>query len=228
MVGGQGAPGAACGLVCTAIRPQGTAAAYHLAPTASQPPRRPVRPAAPQPRRSSAVQPRLPRFPPLPPAPCPSLLPFHPRLPRGGDRRVGSHPRGAGAVVPAHAPGVAVRVLGLGGRHAAGRQGKAAPRRTGAAAAAGVGRGRARGLHAPPCQIPTAVPAISPSSRPSPLLPLQPAQFYPAYAAMFQRLDSVIKRADAVRYFIMHAMGGAWRLEGVGVAAAVGQQRRWW
>lgn len=25
---------------------------------------------------------------------------------------------------------------------------------------------------------------------------------------MFQQLDSVIKRADAIRYFIMHAIGG--------------------
>lgn len=33
-------------------------------------------------------------------------------------------------------------------------------------------------------------------------------QYYPEYFDMFQQLDSVIKRADAIRYFIMHAIGG--------------------
>lgn len=33
-------------------------------------------------------------------------------------------------------------------------------------------------------------------------------QYYPAYLDMFEKLDSVIKKADAIRYFIMHAVGG--------------------
>lgn len=36
-------------------------------------------------------------------------------------------------------------------------------------------------------------------------------QYYPEYFEMFQQLDSIIKRADAIRYFIMHAIGGAAR-----------------
>ncbi|KAI7838788.1 hypothetical protein COHA_007403 [Chlorella ohadii] len=32
--------------------------------------------------------------------------------------------------------------------------------------------------------------------------------YYPEYFEMFQQLDSIIKRADAIRYFIMHAIGG--------------------
>lgn len=34
-------------------------------------------------------------------------------------------------------------------------------------------------------------------------------QHYPEHFEMFQKLDSIIKRADAIRYFIMHAIGGA-------------------
>ena len=40
-------------------------------------------------------------------------------------------------------------------------------------------------------------------------IPFAPApQFYPAYMETFLKLDSVIKKADAIRYFIMHAVGG--------------------
>lgn len=50
------------------------------------------------------------------------------------------------------------------------------------------------------------------NSRPYPL----PLQYYPEYRAVIERLDSMIKRADALRYFIMHAVGGEW---GVGAIA---------
>jgi hypothetical protein len=33
--------------------------------------------------------------------------------------------------------------------------------------------------------------------------------YYPEHLDMFRKLDSTIKRADAIRYFIMHAIGGA-------------------
>lgn len=35
-------------------------------------------------------------------------------------------------------------------------------------------------------------------------------QHYPAFAQMFSSLDKVIKQADALRYFIMHAIGGVY------------------
>jgi len=33
-------------------------------------------------------------------------------------------------------------------------------------------------------------------------------QWYPDYVEVFAGMEAVIKRADAIRYFIMHAIGG--------------------